>query len=176
MRTLKSDRHSKQNVVRSKRPTIGNSNKSDDKTATSKTQSTKYKKCTHCGRTNHATKGCWFNPENKGKAKPGKKNVSQTDRAIMMTQEQFNAILERFPRHAKSGTRKVCDLSPEESDAEIVNMFSLKATICRVDTKDDSDESSIYFDLLSSEIMPSKDNNNSKERKQITKPPKLWAK
>jgi hypothetical protein len=51
-----------------------------------------------------------YNPENKGKTKPGKENVSQTDIAIMMTQEQLNAILERrFPRNAKSGTRKNCD-------------------------------------------------------------------
>ena len=82
-----------------------------------------------------------------------------------MTQEQFNAILERFSRNAKSGTCKVCDLLPEESDAEIINMFSPKATNSKVDTKDDSDESSIYFDLLSSEKLPSKDGNNSIKRK-----------
>ena len=35
-----------------------------------------------------------------------------------------------------------------------------------VDTKDNSNESSIYFDLLSSEILPSKDDNNSKKRKK----------
>jgi hypothetical protein len=55
----------------------GNWKKPEDKSATSKEQqSAKYKKCTHCGRVNHATKDCWFNPENKGKPKPGNKNVS----------------------------------------------------------------------------------------------------
>jgi hypothetical protein len=38
------------------------SNRNKDKTETSKPQS-KYKKCTHCGRTNHATKDCWFSPK-----------------------------------------------------------------------------------------------------------------
>jgi hypothetical protein len=85
----------------------------------------------------------------------------------MMTQEQFNAsIIERFPRNAKSGMRKVRDIRPEESDPEIINMFSPKATISNVETKDNSDESSIYVDLLSSEILPSKDDNNSKKSKQ----------
>ena len=44
--------------------------KSKEKSETSKQQS-KYKKCTHCGRTNHTTKDCWFSPENKGKSKSG---------------------------------------------------------------------------------------------------------
>ena len=49
----------------------GNKNKSKDKSGTSKTPS-KDTKCTHCGCTNHASKDCWFSPENKGKSKPGK--------------------------------------------------------------------------------------------------------
>ena len=72
----------------------GNWNKSENKQPTSKPQSSNYKKCAHCGRTNHATKDCWFSPENKGKTKPGKKNVSATDKNVLMTQEQFTAILE----------------------------------------------------------------------------------
>ena len=48
-----------------------NKNKKKNKGGTSKPQS-KDSKCTHCGRTNHATKGCWFSPENKGKSKTGK--------------------------------------------------------------------------------------------------------
>ncbi len=104
----------------------GSWNKSKNKQPTSKPQSSKYKKCAHCQRTNHATKDCWFSPENKGKTKPGKKNVSATDKNVLMTQEQFNAILERLPRNPKSGKRKVCDFTPEDSDAEIVEMFSPK--------------------------------------------------
>ncbi|KAI2491352.1 hypothetical protein MHU86_23206 [Fragilaria crotonensis] len=145
--------------------------------ATAKTQSSKYKKCAHCGRTNHTTKDCWFNPENKGKQKNGKKNVGSTDRNVLMTQEQLNAILERLPRNPKSGKRKVRDFTPENSDAEIVEMFSPKTTISTVETKEDSDESSIYFGLFSSEILPSKDGHGSKRQKnKNTKPPKSWAK
>ncbi|KAI2496594.1 hypothetical protein MHU86_17922 [Fragilaria crotonensis] len=80
--------------------------KSADKMATAKTQSSKYKKCAHCGRTNHTTKDCWFNPENKGKQKSGKKNVGSTDRNVLMTQEQLNAILERLPRNPKWHVRR----------------------------------------------------------------------
>ena len=65
-----------------------------------------------------------------------------------MKQEQFNAILERLPPNPKSGQHKVRDFTPEDSDAEIVDIFSPKATISTVDTKDDSDESFICFDLL----------------------------
>ena len=132
LRNSKSDRHSKRNVTRSKRPdnpefkNKGNWNKSENKQPTSKPQSSKYKKCAHCSCTNHATKDCWFSPKNKGKTKPGKKNVSATDKNVLMTQEQFNAILERLPRNPKSGKRKVCDFTPEDSDAEIVEMFSPK--------------------------------------------------
>jgi hypothetical protein len=102
----------------------------------SKPQSSKYKKCAHCGRTNHATKYCWFNPENKGKPKLGKKNLSATDKNVLVTQKQFNAILERLPRDPKTGKRKVRDFTPEDSDAELVEMFSPKTTTSTVDTKD----------------------------------------
>ena len=54
-------------------------------------------------------------------------------------------------------------------------MFSPKTTISIVDTKDNSDASSIYFDLFSSETLSSKDDNNRKKKK-ITKPQKLWGK
>ena len=144
----------------------GNWNKSENKQPTSKPQSAKYKKCAHCGRTNHATKDCWFSQENKGKPRPGKKNVSSTDKNVLMTQEQFNAILERLPRNLKSGKRKVRDFTPEDSEAEMVEMFSPKTTISTVDTKDDSDTSSIYFGLHSSELLPSKDDNNSRRKNQ----------
>ena len=66
----------------------GNKNKSKDKSGMSKPQS-KDTKCTHCGCTNHATKDCWFNPENKGKPKPGSKSL---DKMVMMTTEQLNTI------------------------------------------------------------------------------------
>ncbi|KAI2509427.1 hypothetical protein MHU86_4928 [Fragilaria crotonensis] len=106
-------------------------------------------------------KGNW-----NGKQKPGKKNVGFTDRNVLMTQEQLNAILERLPRNPKSGKRKVRDFTPENSDAEIVEMFSPKTTISTVETKEDSDESSIYFGSFSSEILPSKDGHGSKRQKQ----------
>ncbi len=144
----------------------GNWSKSADKTATAKTQAFKSKKCAHCGRTNHTTKDCWFNPENKGKQKPSKKNVGSTDRNVLMTQEQFNAILERLLRNPKSGKRKVRDFTPENSDAEIVEMFSPKTTISTVETRKDSDKSSIYFGLFTSKILPSKDGHGSKRQKQ----------
>ncbi|KAI2503691.1 hypothetical protein MHU86_10751 [Fragilaria crotonensis] len=102
----------------------------------------------------------------RGKQKPGKKNVGFTDRNVLMTQEQLNAILERLPRNPKSGKRKVRDFTPENSDAEIVEMFSPKTTISTVETKEDSDESSIYFGSFSSEILPSKDGHGSKRQKQ----------
>jgi hypothetical protein len=126
-------------------------------------ESAKYKKCAHCGCTNHASKDCWFSPENKGKPKPGKKNVSATDKNVLMTQEQRNAILERLLQHPESGKRKVSDFTPEDSDAEKLQMFSPKTTTSTpVNAKDNSDSISIYFELLSSD--------------KITKPPKLWAK
>jgi hypothetical protein len=146
--------------------TMGNWNKSENKQPTSKPQSSKYKKCAHCGCTNHATKDCWFSPENKGKPKPGKKNVSATDKNVLVMQEHFNAILERLPQNPKSGKRKVHDFTPEDLDAEIVEMFSPKTTISMVDTKDDSDASSIYFGQHSIEILSFKDDNNSKKKKQ----------
>ena len=89
----------------------GNRNK--DKFETSKQQS-KYKKC------NHATKDCWFSPENKGKSKPGKKS---SDKTVMMTEEQLNMKLGLLPRNPKSGTRKVRAFSPVQSDTENVTMF-----------------------------------------------------
>ena len=79
------------------------------------------------------------------------------DRNVLMMQEQFNTILEHLPQNPMSGKHKIHDFKLEQSDTEIVEMFSSKTTISTVDTKDDSDESSIYFDLLSSEILPSKD-------------------
>ena len=131
----------------------GNRNKSDDKPTTSKPQS-KYKKCTHCGRVNHATKDCWFSPENKGnKSKTGKKS-SSTDKTVMMTEEQFNMILERFPRNPKSGKRKVRVFSPAESDIESVRMFSPK-------TKDSSDEDSIYLGLSTRQNSSFKEDDKS---------------
>jgi hypothetical protein len=92
-----------------------------------------------------------------------------------MTQEQFNAILERLPRNPMSGKRKVRDFTPEDLDAEIVEMFSPKVTTSTLDTKDNSDASSIYFDQLSSEILSSKNDNQREKKIQITKPPKSWA-
>jgi hypothetical protein len=55
-------------------------------------------------------------------------------------------------------------------------MFSPKATISKVDTKEDSDESSIYSDLLSSEKLPSKDDNNRKKRKHYHKTTEVMGK
>ncbi|KAI2509892.1 hypothetical protein MHU86_4457 [Fragilaria crotonensis] len=40
----------------------------------------------------------------------------------------------------QSGKRKVRDFTPENSDAEIVEMFSPKTTISTVETKEDSDK------------------------------------
>jgi hypothetical protein len=71
--------------------------KPDNKQPMSKPQSAKHKICAHCGCTNHATKECWFSPENRGKPKSGKKNVSPTDKNVLMMQEQFNAILDHLP-------------------------------------------------------------------------------
>jgi hypothetical protein len=45
-------------------------------------------------------------------------------------------------------------------------MFSPKTTISTVETKEDSDESSIYFGLFTSEILPSKYGHGSKRQKQ----------
>ena len=118
----------------------GNRNK--DKSETSNKQS-KYKKCTHCGRTNHTTKDCWFSPENIGKSKPGKKS---SDKTVMMTEEQFNTILELLPKNPKSGTRKVCVFSPVQSDTENVTMFGPKTKISKVGNNRYSDEDSIYLD------------------------------
>jgi hypothetical protein len=75
---------------------MGNQSKSKNKQAMSKPQPAKYKKCAYCGCTNHATTDCWLSPETKGKPKPGKKNVSATDNNVLMTQEHFDAILERL--------------------------------------------------------------------------------
>ena len=86
-----------------------------------------------------------------------------------MMQEQFNAIVERLLRNRKSGKRKVRDFTPEDSEAEMVEMFSPKTTISTVDTKDDSDTSSIYFGLHSSELLPSKDDNKQEEKSKSQK-------
>ena len=121
----------------------GNKNKSKDKSGTSKTQS-KDTKCTHCGRTNHASKDCWFSPENKGKSKRGKKS---SDKTLMMTTEQLNTILEQLtPKNSKSGTRKV-RFSPVQEDTKNVTMYEPKGKRSKVDIKDFSDEDSIYFGL-----------------------------
>ena len=106
-------------------------------------QQSKYKKCTHCGRTNHATKDCWFSPGNKGKPKPGKKS---SDKTVMMTEEQLDTILELLPRNPKSGTRKKRAFSPVQSDTKNVTMFGPKTKISKVDNNCYSDEDSIYLD------------------------------
>ena len=121
----------------------GNRNNSVEKTDMSKTQYTKNRKCENCGRTNHTTKDCWFSPENKGKQKNSHKKNGSNDRNVLMTQEQFNAILKCLPRNSKSGKRKVRDFTPESSDAESVEMFGPKTTLTNVHNKEDSDESSI---------------------------------
>ena len=98
----------------------------------SKTQS-KDTKYTHCGRTNHALKDCWFSPENKGEPKPGKKSL---DKPVMMTTEQLNTILEQLtPRNSESGTRKVC-FSPVQEDTENVTMYEPKGMCSKVDIND----------------------------------------
>ena len=104
------------------------------RTAMTKTQYTKYKKCGNCGRTKHTTKDCWFSPDNTGKQKPSNiKNDGSNDHNVLMTQERLNAILKRLPQDSKSGKRKVRDLTPKSSDAEIVEMFGLKTTLTNVD-------------------------------------------
>ena len=78
----------------------GNKTKPKDKSGMSK----QHIMCAHCGRTNHATKDCWFSPENKGKSKTGKK--SSDNKTVMMTTEQLNTILSKLlPKTPKSGTR-----------------------------------------------------------------------
>ena len=105
-----------------------NKNNSKEKSGMCKPQS-KDTKCTHCGPTNHATKDCWFSPENKGKSKPGKKS---SDKTVMMTEEQLNTILELLPRNPKSGTRKV-RFSPVPEDMENVTIYEPKAKHSKVD-------------------------------------------
>ena len=98
----------------------GNKDKSKDKSGTSKPQSN-HTKCAHCGCTNHTTKDCWFSPKNKGKSRNGKRS---TDKMVMMTTEQLNAILERLnPRNPKPKTRKESAFSPVQEDTENVTMF-----------------------------------------------------
>ena len=121
----------------------GIKNYSKDKSGTSKTQS-KDTKCAHCGRMNHASKDCWFSPENKGKSKPGKKS---SDKTVIMTTEQLNTILEQLtPRNSKSGTRKV-RFSPVQEDTENVTMYESKSKHRKVDINEFSVEDSIYFGL-----------------------------
>ena len=123
--------------------TMKGNTKKKDKTGMSKTQS-KDTKCTHCGRTNHASKDCWFSPENKGKSKPGKKSL---DKTVMMTTEQLNSILESLtPRNSKSGTRKV-RFSPVQEDTENVTMYEPEGKCSKVDINEFSDEDSIYLGL-----------------------------
>ena len=110
----------------------------------SKTQS-KDTKCAHCGRTNHASKDCWFSPENKGKFTPAGKKSS--DKTVMMTTEQLNALLEQLtPKNCKSGTRKVC-FSPVQGDMESVTMYEPKSKHRKVDINEFSDGDSIYLGL-----------------------------
>ena len=122
----------------------GNKNyKPKDKSGTSKPQS-KDTKCSHCGRTNHATKDCWFSPENKGKTRNGKKT---SDKMVMMSTEQLNTILAQLlPRNPKSGTRKV-RFSPVQEDTENVTMYEPTAKRSKVDHNEFSDEDSIYLGL-----------------------------
>ena len=83
---LKSKRRKVQTTDNPEFKKKSNSNKSDDKTATPKTQSTSTRSACTVVVQNYVTKDCWFNPENKGKTETGKKNVSQADRAVMLTQ------------------------------------------------------------------------------------------
>jgi hypothetical protein len=140
-----------------------NKNKKKDKGGTSKPQS-KDSKCTHCGRTNHATKDCWFSPENKGKSKTGKKS---SDKTVMMTTEQLNTILERLTsrnRNHKSGTRKVRAFSPVQSDTEDVHMFGPKT---KVDTTKYSDDDSIYLRLNANRASSFHYDESSPKRQKI---------
>ena len=139
-------------------------NKSKEKSETSKQQS-KYKKCTHCGRTNHATKDCWFSPENKGKSKPSKK---ASDRTVMMTVEQLNTILELLPRNPKSGMHKVRAFSPVQSDTENVTMFGPKTKISKVDTNHYSDGDSIYVDIPPNRKSSFHYDENSPKRQKLS--------
>ena len=134
------------------------------KTGMSKTQS-KDTKCAHCGRTNHASKDCWFSPENKGKSKPGKKF---SDKTVMMTTEQLNMILEQLtPKNSKSGTRKV-RFSPVQEDTENVSMYQPKGKRSKVDINEFSDEDSIYFGLHTNRYKCFHYDANSPKRQKLS--------
>ena len=142
----------------------GNKNKLKDKSGTSKPQS-KDTKCVHCGHINHASKDCWFSPENKGKPKPGKKSL---DKTVMMTTEQLNTILQQLtPRNPKSGTRKVL-FSPAPEDMENVTMYEPKANHSKVDINNFSDEDSIYLGLHTERNACFHHNKNSPKRQKLS--------
>ena len=163
-------------VERADKTNLNKSQGNKNKAGLSKPQS-KYSKCAHsCGHTNHATnKDFWFSPENKGKSKTGKKSL---DKTVMMTTEQLNMILERLiPRNSKSGMRKVCALSPVQSDTENVTMFGPKTKISKVDTNDYSDEDSIYLGLNTNHESPFHcDDNSPKRQNYFTRPLRSWDK
>jgi hypothetical protein len=120
----------------------------------------------------HATKDCWFSPENenKGKSKPGKK---PTDKTVMMTTEQLNRILEPLTsRNPTSGTRKVHAFSPVQSDTEDIKMFGPKTKLSKVDTNHYSDEDSIYLNCLTKHKSAFHHDENSRFIRLL----KLWEK
>ena len=65
----------------------------------------------------------------RGSPKTGKKS---SDKTVMMTTEQLNAILERLTRrnrNHKSGTRKMRAFSPVQSGTEDVHMFGPRTKV-----------------------------------------------
>ena len=138
--------------------------KKKDKTDMSKTQS-KDTKCAHCGRTNHASKDCWFSPENKGKSKLGK---TSSDKTVMMTTEQLNSILEsRTRKNSKSGTHKV-RFSPVQEDTETVSMYEPRDKRSKVDINESSNEDSIYFGLRTNRFKCFHYDENSPKRQKLS--------
>ena len=146
---------------------IKGNTKKKDKTGTSKTQS-KDTKLAHCGCMNHASKDCWFSPENKGKSKPGKKSL---DKTVMMTTEQLNSILEQLtPRNSKSGTCKV-RFSPVQEDTKNVTMYEPKGKRSKVDINKLSDEDYIYFGLHTNCFKCFHYDENSPKRQKLSHKP-----